>query len=161
MIRIEMIQTDDTLYPQECDLREAILLQPIGYDMNRFRAEYPGMEESFEHFVAVVDHPSGQRVVGCALLRPDYPEKGCGKVMQVAVDAQRQGEGIGRQLIIAVESYAFGRLGLGELFCHAQLSAVPFYERLGWRIDSDVFVEAGIEHRKLAIQNTAPEPALP
>lgn len=161
MVRIEMIQHDHALYPQECALRESVLLEPIGYDMDRYRSEYPGMEEGVEHFVAVVDHPSGPRVVGCAVLRPDYPASGCGKVMQVAVDPQRQGEGIGRQLIIAVESHAFGRLGLSELFCHAQLSAVPFYERLGWRIDSDTFVEAGIEHRKLAIQNTAPEPVMP
>jgi N-acetylglutamate synthase-like GNAT family acetyltransferase len=160
VVRIEMIQPDHPLYGQECDLRESVLLRPIGYDMGRFAREYPGMEEAFEHFVAVVDHPSGARVVGCALLRPDYPERGSGKVMQVAVDPQRQGEGIGRQLIIAVESHGFGRLGLGEIFCHAQLSAVPFYERLGWRIDSDVFSEAGIDHRKLVIENAAPEAAL-
>lgn len=160
LVRIEMIQPDHALYRQECELRELVLLGPIGYDMARFCAEYPGMEEAFEHFVAVVDHPSGARVVGCALLRPDYPEKGSGKVMQVAVDPQRQGEGIGRQLIIAVESHGFGRLGLTEIFCHAQLSAVPFYERLGWRVDSDVFSEAGIDHLKLVIENTVPEAGL-
>jgi len=157
MFRIERIDTQSPLYPQECHLRELVLLSPIGYDMARFEAEYPGMEDGFEHFVAVVDHPSGTRVVGCALLRPNYPEDGLGKVMQVAVDPQRQGEGIGRHLIIAIESYGFGRLRLTRLFCHAQLSAIPFYERLGWSVDSDVFSEAGIEHRKLSIRNTTPD----
>lgn len=157
VIRIETIDSTDGLYAQECDLRELVLLHPIGYDMARFLYEYAGMEAGFIHFVAVVDHPSGPRVVGCALLRPDYPKEGCGKVMQVAVDPQRQGEGIGRQLIIAVESHAFGRLGLSELFCHAQLSAIGFYKRLGWGIKSEVFEEAGIDHRKLAIRNGARE----
>jgi N-acetylglutamate synthase-like GNAT family acetyltransferase len=157
MFRIKKIDTQSPLYPQECDLRESVLLRPIGYDMSRFRSEYPEMEDELEHFVAVVDHPSGTRVVGCAVLRGNYPEDGSGKVMQVAVDPQRQGEGIGRHLIIAIESHGFGRLGLDRLFCHAQLSAIPFYERLGWTVDSDVFTEAGIEHRKLSIRNTAPE----
>ncbi len=157
MFRIERIDTQSPLYPQECELREQVLLRPIGYDMERYLAEYSDMEQEFEHFVAVVDHPSGTRVVGCALLRGNYPEDGCGKVTQVAVDPQRQGEGIGRHLIIAIESHGFGRLGLSQLFCHAQLSAIPFYERLGWTVDSDVFTEAGIEHRKLSIRNTAPD----
>lgn len=153
MVRIERIHLDHPLYPQECSLREQVLLQGVGYDMDRFRREYPGMEEGFLHFVAVVDHPTGPRVIGCALLRPGYPQEGVGKVMQVAVDLQRQGEGIGRQLIIAVESHGFGRLGLREIFCHAQLSAVGFYEKLGWTADENVFMEAGIEHRRLAIRD--------
>ena len=155
VFRIKRISTESPLYAQECDLRELVLLHPIGYDMARFHAEYSGMEEGFDHFVAVVDHPSGARVVGCALLRPNYPENGVGKVMQVAVDPQRQGEGIGRHLIIAIESHGFGRCGLDRLFCQAQLSAIPFYELLGWTVESDVFTEAGIEHRELSIRNTA------
>lgn len=153
MVRIERIQLDHPLYAQECALREQVLLAPVGYDMDRFRTEYPGMEEGFMHFVAIVDHPTGPRVVGTALLRPNYPEPGMGKVMQVAVDRQRQGEGIGRNLIIAVESHGFGRLGLREIFCHSQLSAVGFYERLGWTADEEIFLEAGIDHRRLAIRD--------
>lgn len=153
VIRIETIDTEHPLYAQACELRESVLLRPIGYDMKRFIAEYADTEESSAHFVAVVDHPSGPRVVGCALLRPDYPEVGSGKVTQVAVDPQRQGEGIGRQLIIAIESYAFGRLELERIFCHAQLTAIGFYERLGWGVESEVFEEAGIDHKRLAIRN--------
>lgn len=158
MVRIEQINLDHPLYPQECALREQVLLNPIGYDMERFRREFRGMEEAFVHFVAVVDHPTGPRVIGCALLHPGYPEPGVGKVMQVAVDPQRQGEGIGRKLIIAVESYGFGRLGLREIFCHAQLPAVGFYERLGWTAGDGVFLEAGIEHRRLSIRDSDIEP---
>lgn len=154
MIRIERIHIGHPLYAQECLLREQVLLGPVGYDMDRFRAEYPGMEEGFEHFVAVVDHPAGPRVVGCALLRPGYPTEDVGKVMQVAVDPQRQGEGIGRRLIVTIESHGFGRLGLREIYCHAQLPAVGFYEKLGWTADPEVFLEAGIEHRRLSIRNT-------
>ena len=36
--------------------------------------------------------------------------------------------------------------GLQELWCHAQLSAVPFYERLGYHREGGEFLEAGIAH---------------
>lgn len=164
MADIRRITTADPLYPQECALREQVLLGPIGYDMARFRREFAGMEEKFEHFVAVVRHGAGLRVVGCATLLPAYPAAGIGKLMQMAVDPQRQGEGLGRRLVVAIESRAFGELGLTELFCHAQLPAVGFYDALGWATVSDEFTEAGIPHRKMRLRaekpETAPEPRL-
>jgi len=147
---------DDPLYRQECALREDVLLQPIGYDMERFRREFGGVEEKFEHFVAVFDHPSGPCVVGCVTLLPNYPTEGTGKLMQMAVDRQRQGEGIGKLLVVAVERRAFGELGLGTLFCHARDTAYGFYSQLGGRFDSDGFLEAGVEHRRMVL--TLPEP---
>ena len=155
MIQIRRITTTDPLYPQEVALRESVLLGPVGLNMEDFRREFPGIEDRFEHFVAVFNHPTGPRVVGCATLLADYPEKGMGKLMQMAVDLQRQGEGIGRRLVVAVEQRAFGELGLEALFCHAQLPATGFYSSLGWAFDGGVFMEAGIEHRKMTLR---PEP---
>jgi predicted GNAT family N-acyltransferase len=156
VIRIRRITTSDPLYPQERALREEVLLGPIGFDMARFEAEFPGLEDRFEHFVAVFDHPSGPRVVGCAaLLRdPDQPE--VARLMQMAVDLQRQGEGIGRRLVVAAERRAFGELGITRLYCHAQLPAVDFYRRLGWTEDGEVFTEAGIPHRKMVVHAGEP-----
>lgn len=141
----------DPLYPQECALREDVLLRPIGYDIERFKREF-GVEDKFEHFVAVFDHPSGPRVVGCATLLPNYPDPGAGKLMQMAVNRQRQGEGIGRSLVVAVERRAFGEIGLRELFCHARDTAFGFYEQLGWQFDSDTFMEAGVPHRRMVMR---------
>jgi predicted GNAT family N-acyltransferase len=155
MIRIRRITTDDPLYQQECALRESVLLRPLGLSMADFHREFPGIEGRLEHFVAVFDHPSGPRVVGCAALLPDHPSTGSGKLMQMAVDLQRQGEGIGRRLVVAIERRAFGELGLTELYCHAQLGAVGFYSSLGWAFDGDTFLEAGIQHRRMVFR---PEP---
>ncbi len=152
MVQIRRITNDDPLYPQECALREAVLLGPIGYDMQRFMREFAGVEEKFEHFVAVFDHPSGPRVIGCAALLPDVPTAGIGKLMQMAIDPQRQGEGIGTRLVVAVEKRAFGQLGLKELFCHSRDTAYGFYESLGWEYDSETFKEAGVDHRKMVFR---------
>jgi GNAT superfamily N-acetyltransferase len=189
--QIRRITPVDPLYPQECALREDVLLKPIGYDLPRFQREFAGLEDRFEHFVAVTHRPGnasrsmagldaattepastngtatgspnagdnsngsagGPCVIGCAALLPNYPAPGVGKLMQMAVDRQRQGEGIGRRLVVAVESRAFGELGLSELFCHAQVPAVGFYESLGWEIASDEFFEAGIPHRKMVMRS--------
>jgi predicted GNAT family N-acyltransferase len=153
VVRIHRIMPDDPLYRQEVALREDVLLRPLGIDMARFLAEFPGIEGRLEHFIATVEVSGRDRVVGCAGLLANEPHEGAGRVMQMAVDRQRQGEGIGRRLIVAVEVRAFGELGLSELFCHAQKGAVGFYEKLGWEADSEVFLEAGIPHRRMAIRH--------
>lgn len=154
MIDIRRITTDDPLYRQEADLRERVLLRGAGFDFETFAREYP-YEEKAEHFVAfTIDSHAGEPtpvVLGTALLIPNHPNEGLGKVTQVAVDPQRQGEGIGRRLMVTIESRAFGELGLTEVFCHAQNTAMGFYSRLGWQTVGDEFVEAGIPHHKMRV----------
>lgn len=152
MIRIRRIPMSDPLYAQEVDLRTRVLLAPIGMTIEDYYRHAEGAEERCEHFVAVFDHPTGDRVVGTATMLPPAEPDGLAKVSQVCVDPQRQNEGIGQKLMAAIEARAFGELGLAGLYCHAQLVAVPFYERIGWSTASDVFVEAGIKHRKMAVR---------
>jgi predicted GNAT family N-acyltransferase len=42
--------------------------------------------------------------------------------------------------------------GLERVWCNAQVSAVPFYARLGYRIEGERFEEAGIEHVRMALE---------
>ena len=158
VIRIQRITMDHPLYAQEVALRTAVLLKPIGYTIEDYYNMAPGREEKCEHFVAVIDHPTGDTVVGAATLFPPQSdsEESAGKVQQVCVDKQRQGEGIGKNLMIAIEVRAFTELALPGLYCHAQLSAMPFYEKLGWEIGSDIFQEAGIDHKRMQIVTPQP-----
>ena len=159
MVRIKRISMDNPLYEQEVSLRSAILLEPIGMTIQNYYDMAPGREEHCEHFVAIVDHPAGEKVVGAATLfvDPDQPKDApAGKVQQVCVDKQLQGSGIGRKLMISIEARSFGDLGLTSLYCHAQLDAMPFYDRLGWESSGDEFIEAGIAHRRMLI--AAPKP---
>lgn len=84
----------------------------------------------------------GARPVGAARL----DVAGGGKVGRVAVLAEERGQGIGLALMRALHSLAPAQ-GLTELWCHAQRSAVPFYEGLGYRAEGAEFAEAGIPHR--------------
>ena len=157
MITIRRISADNPFYEQAIALREQALLRPIGLDFQTWLKQFPGYEDRMEHFVAILDHPTGPRVVGCAglVVEEDAPR---GRVVQMAVDPQRQGEGIGRRLLSAVEARAIGDLGLSTLYCHAQSSAVGFYERQGWKAVDEEFEEAGIPHRVMTMAGSGPDP---
>ena len=158
MAVIRRITMEHPLYAQECALREDVILRPIGYDMARYRRDFAGLEERLEHFVAVSNQQGRERVIGCAALQPHEPRQGSGRLTQMAVDRQRQGEGLGRQLVVAVESRAFGELGLDELFCHVQVTRQGFFEALGWEAEGEVFTEAGVPHRKMVMRYQPQEP---
>ena len=63
--------------------------------------------------------------------------------MQVAVDTVHQGEGIGKKLIKHAETIA-KKIGYERIVMHAMLSVVSFYEKQGYKQDSDLFEEKGI-----------------
>lgn len=71
-----------------------------------------------------------------------------GKVGRLAVLARERGRGIGRALMERLHEHARARR-LPLVWCHAQASAAPFYTRLGYRVTSEPFEEAGIEHVRM------------
>lgn len=71
------------------------------------------------------------------------------KAQRVAVLPEARGAGVGRALMLALEERARS-LGHEDLRLGAQLSAVPFYERLGYAAYGEVFDDAGIPHRMMA-----------
>lgn len=68
-----------------------------------------------------------------------------GKIGRVAVLAEFRRQGIGTLIMHRLEQAAC-KAGLSQVWFHAQLSAVPFYESLGYQAEGDTFVEAKIEH---------------
>jgi predicted GNAT family N-acyltransferase len=72
-----------------------------------------------------------------------------GKIGRLAVLASHRRGGVGTALMIALHSVAKER-GLETVWCNAQVSAVPFYESLGYRATSAApFYEAGIAHVRM------------
>lgn len=111
------------------------------------------IEEELDAYDAVAIHfaarlrtaDSGQqRIVATARLI-DKGE-GVGKVGRVAVRAPYRGRGIGAELMRCVERHARSA-AFHRLILEAQTTAIPFYERLGYTAEGDVFLDANIEHR--------------
>ena len=68
-----------------------------------------------------------------------------GHIGRVAVLSPYRGQGIGSQVMQALETEAQQR-GDKSLFLHAQLSALAFYKKRGYQSQGEVFLNAGIQH---------------
>jgi predicted GNAT family N-acyltransferase len=73
-----------------------------------------------------------------------------GKIGRIAVLPGLRGRGIGTLILGRLLEEA-RRLGIREPCLHAQVQAVPFYQRLGFERKGEVFDEAGIQHVWMSI----------
>ncbi|WP_245920617.1 GNAT family N-acetyltransferase [Melghirimyces profundicolus] len=96
-------------------------------------------DQTAVHFLAVQD---GQPV-GTARLR--WVSDDTGKVERVAVLKRLRGTGLGQAIMKSIEEYA-NKQGAKELKLHAQTHALPFYRKLGYEVQGEPFMDAGIEH---------------
>jgi GNAT superfamily N-acetyltransferase len=122
------------------DLRRRVLLVPprpvtLGGD------ELPGTTH-----LGVMD---GEELVAVATFVPG-PEGV--QLRGMAVAPEVQGHGVGRLLLDA----AVDRLraeGVERLWCNARDAALPFYERLGWRVSGAGFMhtESGLPHHPMEL----------
>mgnify|MGYP001355546456 CR=1 FL=1 len=71
-----------------------------------------------------------------------------GKIGRIAVKAGLRGRGIGTLIVRQLLHEAYHQ-GIREPYLHAQVQVVPFYEKLGFRIEGDAFDEAGISHVRM------------
>lgn len=138
MISIKRITTSDPLYQQERELRNRILLRPIGipdfgWEMN---------DDKSWHFVAV----KGQKVLGCVILVPQDDKSDKAQLIQMAVESTWQGKGLGRLLVLALIKFA-KQIQLSEIVIHSRSNITSFYEHLGFEIFGEEFEEVGIKHR--------------
>lgn len=68
---------------------------------------------------------------------------------RMAVLAAWRGRGVGRALMASLLDLAAAR-GAARVVLDAQLHAIPFYERFGFRAHGGVFDDAGIPHRAMS-----------
>jgi predicted GNAT family N-acyltransferase len=98
-------------------------------------------EEEAIHFLLVHEGKS----VGAGRFR-ELDQKG--KVERICVLSSVRGKGAGKVIMEAIESYAQSQM-IPTLKLNAQTQAIPFYEKLGYTIVSDEFLDAGIPHKTM------------
>ncbi len=135
-LRFEAISPDAEEYPQMIDLRLRILRHPLGLG---FTPEDLAAEREDFHIVGYL----GRRLVACLLLCPQSGERL--KMRQVAVEEDLQGRGMGSAMVIFSEAFAIEK-GFSEMVLNARELVVPFYERLGYEVMSERFIEVTIPH---------------
>jgi predicted GNAT family N-acyltransferase len=102
--------------------------------------EWDGEDAASVHVLARLNRDP----VGTGRLNP------AGKIGRIAVLAGLRGRGVGTRILIRLLEEA-RRLGIREPFLHAQVQAVPFYEKLGFSSQGGEFDEAGIPHVRMSL----------
>ena len=103
--------------------------------------ELDGEDSSARHAAAFSDDG---RLVGTGRMLAS------GKIGRMAVSQSMRRQGIGRALLDALVAEA-KRLKLEEVSLGAQLPAVAFYERAGFKAYGDIFLDAGIDHKMMRL----------
>ena len=101
-------------------------------------------EEESTHFL-VFDNKKA-----VATARHRKTEKGY-KLERFAVLASERGKGYGKKVLQAILADLADFNGL--LYMHAQVQVLPFYEKLGFEKEGEIFEEAGIMHYKMVLLN--------
>ncbi|KOP81772.1 GNAT family N-acetyltransferase [Cytobacillus solani] len=76
------------------------------------------------------------------------PVDGFGKVERICVLEDHRKSGSGKAIMDKIEEYG-KREGYKKLKLNAQTHAIPFYNKLGYEIVSEEFLDAGIPHRTM------------
>ena len=143
-LNIRIVTTQPEL--QRCfDIRTTVFVEEQKVPIEE---ELDDLEDVCTHFIATpsLDGPP-EEAVGTARLW--ITPEGEAKAQRVAVLQDRRVSGAGRALMGAVEAEA-QPLGKLKVILAAQLTAIPFYERLGYAAYGPEFDDAGIPHRMMS-----------
>jgi truncated hemoglobin YjbI/predicted GNAT family N-acyltransferase len=143
VINVIQISPSGPLYEAERELRNRVLLRPIGV------ADY-GWEQKDKdslHFVAL----QNENVIGCVLLWLDPEDHKAAQLLQMAVHSKLQGQGVGRVMVETLLDAARSR-DLQTVWCHARSNVIPFYAKLGFVTGGEVFQEVGLDHQVMEFQ---------
>ena len=133
---LKIIDHETREYRQMVKLREDILRKPLGLGFTPEELE----EEKTNMLIGAFEE---DEMLGCCML----VEEGFGivRLRQMAVLNDLQGKGIGRALMNFAENIARDR-GYSTLSMHARKNAIGFYEKMGYKVTSEEFVEVTIPH---------------
>ncbi|MBX2866006.1 MAG: GNAT family N-acetyltransferase [Leptolyngbyaceae cyanobacterium MAG.088] len=118
-------------------IRETVFVAEQGVPVE---LEMDDRDPMCKHVLALVDgYPAGTA-------RLDVLKQG--KIGRLAVLRKFRRCGLGRLIMHDIESIGHEHQ-LPYLWCHAQKTAVNFYQALGYRVSSSDFLEAGLVHCKM------------
>ena len=123
-------------WPEVADLRTRVFVDEQGVP--------PEIERDDRDATAVhvLSRDESGRVVATGRLLVDGP---CASIGRMAADASVRGRGHGAAVLAELHRQAVLR-GVREVELHAQVTARRFYERAGYTVVGDEYLEAGIRH---------------
>lgn len=137
------ISVDKVILEADFAICMALRMEVFVFEQNvPAEEEWDAHDKECTHFIARVDgRPAATarwRVVD-----------GIAKIERMAVRQVNRGQGVGDALLTAAMDDARAK-GFTHAKLSAQTHAIPFYEKLGFRVTSDEYMEAGIPHKMMA-----------
>lgn len=123
-------------YHQMVKMRQDILRRPLGLTLTEEEIQ----KEKENLFIAAFED---EQMLACCMIVEMEPKKA--RLRQMAVLNNLQGKGIGRALIQFAENIARDH-GYRVMSMHARKPTVPFFEKMGYKITSNEFIEITIPH---------------
>jgi ElaA protein len=91
------------------------------------------------------------KLAGYARILPPGLMYDTASIGRIVLEKEYRGRGFGKKLVAACIEKCFELHETG-ITITAQVVSIPFYEKLGFIAISDVFDEAGIDHRKMLLE---------
>ncbi len=123
-------------YQQMVNLRYEIMRKPLGLTFSQEELA----KEKNDILIGAFDE---DEMMGCCILTDT--KDGCVRLRQMAVQKNMQGKGIGESIITFAENLARDK-GFKALTMHARDTAIGFYEKYGYKVKGDQFIEINIPH---------------
>lgn len=128
-------------------IRETVFIHEQGVPVE---LEWDGLDSACAHVLAWNDRGEA---IGTARMQQN------GTIGRMAVLKDWRGRGVGRALLQTLLDLATRR-GLSRVTLSAQTHALGFYERAGFDVVGEPFIDAGIPHRKMVKELKVPQPHL-
>jgi len=135
-VEIRTVAHHSPAYALTIALRDRLLRRPLGL---YFTEDQLAAEAEEFHITAWED----DYLVGCLSLKP--LDAFTLQMRQVAIVEERQGQGIGHQLVAFAEDFAREHL-YQKMILHARDTAFTFYNKLGYTPVGEPFIEVKIRH---------------
>lgn len=133
---LKQIDHESKEYQQMVNLRHEVMRKPLGLTFSPDELA----KEKDDILIAAFDD---DEIMGCCILSD--MKNSCVRLRQMAVQKNMQGKGIGESIIRFAENIARDK-GYKTLTMHARDTAIGFYEKYGYKVQGDEFVEINIPH---------------
>lgn len=145
MYHIRLLEYGSDDYREMINLRDEILRKPLGL---HFTEKYLQQEVN-DILIGCFETNEKQQegsLIGCCVLSPIDEE--LVQLRQMAVRESLQRSGVGKEMMEFAEEQS-RKSGFSTLMMHARKTAVPFYDRLGYRMVGEEFLEVSIPHYEM------------
>ena len=139
-LKVEIVKWIDSYVPLTM-IREKVFIEEQKVTP---QLEWDGMDEEAIHFLVYKD----KKAIGCARAIVIENDMQLGRM---AILKEYRGEGIGNNLI--EKAVITAKLNqLSSIHISAQCHAIDFYKKFGFKVISDIYLDAEIPHRDMRLE---------